>query len=195
MILDFEQLEKVKEAIGPEAANEFLKLQGAEREKERQKAKRRANKDFTQVYPAGWHRLQELITKDPSAARLYVFLAENMGADGAICASRVTLADALGCSERTITRHVKFLEAEQAIVTLKVGTANVYCLDPSEVWKSFNEAKHYAAFRTKTLVGKKENPFTKRRLATLIGKEPIVPVEGLDLEEDIDEKLRNGAER
>ena len=28
MILDFEQLEKVKEAIGPEAANEFLKLQG-----------------------------------------------------------------------------------------------------------------------------------------------------------------------
>lgn len=96
-----------------------------------------------------------------------------MGPDGTLCASRTTIAEALGIGERTVSRHVKTLEKSGAIVVLKVGTANVYCLNPAEVWKSFDNAKPYAAFRTKTLVGKTENPFVKRRLATLLnGRTP-----------------------
>ena len=83
-----------------------------------------------------------------------------------------TLAEALGIGERTV-RHVASLEKLGAIVVLKVGTANVYCLNPAEVWKSFANSKPYAAFTTKTLVGKTENPYVKRRLATLLnGKMP-----------------------
>ena len=61
----------------------------------------------------------------------------------------------------------------KSIIVLKMGTANVYCMDPAEVWKSYNNAKPYAAFNTRTLVSKSENPFVRRRLAVLLdGKEP-----------------------
>jgi hypothetical protein len=85
---------------------------------------------------------------------------------------------------RTVSRHIKTLEKLEAIIVLKLGTANVYCLDPREVWKSFDNAKPYAAFNTKTLVGKTENPYVKRRLATLLNGEAPEQKNWLD---DIDD--------
>jgi hypothetical protein len=41
-------------------------------------------------------------------------------------------------------------------------------LNPAEVWKSFDNAKPYAAFNTRTLVSKAENPWVKKRLAVLL---------------------------
>ena len=134
---------------------------------------RRENKGFAQVYPAGWDRLDRLIQQDPQTARLYAFIAREMGPDATLAASRTTLAEALGVSERTVSRYVKALEDMGAIVVLKMGTANVYALNPAEVWKSFDNAKPWAAFNTRTLVSKTENPFIKRRLTTLLnGKVP-----------------------
>lgn len=125
------------------------------------------------MYPAGWDRLDRLIQQDPQTARLYAFIAREMGPDATLAASRTTLAEALGVSERTVSRYVKALEDMGAIVVLKMGTANVYALNPAEVWKSFDNAKPWAAFNTRTLVSKTENPFIKRRLTTLLnGKVP-----------------------
>ena len=98
MILDLEQIKKIESAVGKEVADEFLHLQKTEKDKEKEQRKRRQNKDFTQVYPAGWYRIQSLLRKNPTAARVYVFLAENIGADGTVCASRKTLAEALDYS-------------------------------------------------------------------------------------------------
>ena len=67
-----------------------------------------------------------------------------------------------------MSRHVKSLEDLGAIIVLKNGTTNVYCLNPAEVWKSFDNAKPYAAFNTRTLVSKAENPWVKKRLAVLL---------------------------
>lgn len=125
------------------------------------------------MYQRGWERIDNLIQKDPQTARLYAFLAREMGPDATLAASRTTLAEALGVSERTVSRYVKTLEDLGAIVVLKMGTANVYALNPEEVWKSFDNAKPWAAFNTRTLVSKTENPFIKRRLTTLLnGKVP-----------------------
>lgn len=152
---------------------------------------RRGNKEFTQVYPSGWKRLRELMTQDRNAARLYAFFCEHIGPDGTLCISRPTLAEALDIGERTVSRHVKTLEKLEAVFILKMGSANVYCLDPNEVWKSFDTAKPYAAFNTKTLVGKKENPFTKKRLTTILnGKIP----EQTDMFENPEEALQVAAE-
>ena len=63
------------------------------------------------------------------------------------------------------------LQVNNAVVTHL--TATIEELNPAEVWKSFANSKPYAAFTTKTLVGKSENPYVKRRLATLLnGKQP-----------------------
>lgn len=170
---------------GQAAINEYYKDQRREGEEVAAQAARRRNKGFTQVYEDGWKRLQGLIREEPQAARLYAFFAQEMGPDGTLCVSRDTLAEILGIGTRTVSRHVKTLEKIEAIVVLKVGNANVYCLNPDEVWKSFDNAKPYAAFNTRTLVGKTENPFVKRRLATLLnGKIPEQPDMFKDIPED-----------
>lgn len=172
--LEAEQVRTLLFAVGGVAAVEAWEkaTDKGKEEGERQTA-RRANRDFTQVTPQGWDKLDEIVQKDPSAARLFAFFCKNMGPDGAVTASRSTLAEALNTTERTITRYVKALSELDALIVLKVGTANVYCLNPEQVWKSFNNAKPYAAFNTKTLVGKSENKTVKRRLAVVLkGRRP-----------------------
>lgn len=182
-MLTTEAITKIRTEQGDQAADQAIREDRKQAEEAKKQRARRENDNFTQVYPAGWQRLRELMRKDPNAAALYAFFAEQMGPDGTLCASRTTLAEALGVGERTVSRHVASLEKMGAIVVLKVGTANVYCLNPAEVWKSFANSKPYAAFSTKTLVGKSENPFVKRRLATLLnGKLP----EQADLFSDAD---------
>lgn len=152
------------------ATNQVAREQSSEEQREKNS---RQNRGFTQVYEEGWNRLESLMKSDANAARIYAFLAKNCGPDGTLCVSRQTLAEALEIGERTVSRHIKTLEKEAAIIVLKVGTANVYALNPAEVWKSFGNAKPFAAFNTRTLVGKTENPFVKRRLATLLnGQKP-----------------------
>lgn len=172
-MLKTHEVEQIRSEGGEAAVQEAIREDRKKSDEEKKQKARRENRDFTQVYPAGWQRLRELMKIDPSAANVYAFFAEQMGPDGTLCASRSTIAAALQIGERTVSRHVRTLEENGAIVVLKIGTANVYCLNPAEVWKSFDNAKPYAAFKTHTLVGKAENPFVKRRLATLLGgKEP-----------------------
>lgn len=183
------EMDKIRElrAVGGNAAvAEYFQQKAKEADKEKKQKGRRENGGFTQVYEAGWQRLQGLLRTEPALARLYAFFAEHMGPDGTVCVSRLTLSEALEISEKTISRHVKMLSDKGAITVLKIGNANVYCLDPREVWKSFDNAKPYAAFNTKTLVGKSENPFVKKRLATLLGGK--IP-EQIDLPFDDDEGL------
>ena len=188
-MLTTEAVNQIRETGGQHAVEQALREDRKKMDDEKKQKARRENRDFTQVYPAGWARIRELLQKDPSAANLYAFFAEQMGPDGTLCASRATIAEALEIGERTVSRHVKALEKYGAIVVLKVGTANVYCLNPAEVWKSFDNAKPYAAFKTRTLVGKTENPFVKRRLATLLGgKAP----EQEDLFNDADPEAKDG---
>lgn len=194
------EIEKIRElrAVGGDAAvAEYFLQKSKEQDSSQKQAARRQNGGFTQVYEAGWQRLQSLLTDRPELARIYAFFAEQMGPDGTISVSRQTMADIFNVSEKTVSRHTKALEEMGAIVILKLGNANVYCLDPSEVWKSFDNAKPYAAFRTRTLVGKTENPFVKRRLATLLNGE--VPeqknwLDEIDIEEDVEAAIQVAAE-
>lgn len=136
-------------------------------------AARRLNKDFTQVYPKGWRRLQALIRTNPALARVYAFLAEHIdGTCGAIVVTQEIMAAELGVHVRTIKRQTKALEDEGAIVRIKVGTGvYAYALDPEEIWKSWDDAKDLAAFRTRTLVKKsdRENGTVRRKLKTMVG--------------------------
>jgi DNA-binding transcriptional regulator YhcF (GntR family) len=159
-----------------------LNLEEASQERDREAALERArtsNRDFTQVYPKGWKRLQSLIRDNPQGARIYSFLAEHMDGDcGAVVVSQDVLAEALDVHERTIRRITKKLEDDGAIVRIKVGTGvYAYALDPSEVWRSWDDKKAHAAFTTKTLVRKadRENGQVRRKLKVMMG-EPELPL-------------------
>lgn len=147
--------------------------QDREREVQEEAAKR-ANRDFVQVYPKGWKRLQSLIRTNPSAARVYAFLAEHIdGICGAVVVSQDVIAKELDVSERTIRRLTQHLEDAGALARIKVGTGvYAYALDPSEVWKSWDGKKDLSAFVTKTLVLKsdKANGQVRRKLKVMMGE-------------------------
>jgi len=70
---------------------------------------------------------------------------------------------------RTIRRLVQVLEDEGAIVKIKLGAGSIcaYCLNPEEIWRSWNTQKKYAAFNTRTLAKKGDNDDVKQKLKVL----------------------------
>ena len=137
-------------------------------------AGRKGNRDFVQVYPKGWKRLQALIRTNPSAARVFAFLAEHVdGICGAVVVSQEVMAKELEVHERTIRRLTQQLEDAGAILRIKIGTGvYAYALDPSEIWRSWDEKKPMAAFVTKTLVLKSDraNGQVRRKLKVMMGE-------------------------
>jgi DNA-binding transcriptional ArsR family regulator len=154
-----------------ERLQRFMQLVSERLNEDREARETKKNKDFSQVYGKGFERITSLISKNPSAARLYVFLAEHIEpGTGAVVASQELLAEELGVTDRTIRRLSKVLEEEGAIIRIRLGAGSIYayCLDPDEVWKSWNTTKKYAAFNTKTLARQKDNGDIKRRLMVML---------------------------
>jgi hypothetical protein len=143
-----------------------LAAQGRSNE-EAEKEKRRANKNFVQVYPKGFKRLRALMDSYPLAAKVYAFLAEHIDESvGAVVVSQDLLAEEMSVTTRSIRTATAYLDEVGAVVRIKLGGSAIYayCLDPDEVWKTFDDAKEYAAFKTKTLARIRDNGDVKRKL-------------------------------
>lgn len=167
---------------------QVLDYRARERDRETARARqeeedRGSNRDFVQVYPNGWKRLQELMKGNVGAARLYAFLAENIDPQcGSVVVSQELMAEMLDVSKMTIRRHTKYLEVTGAVVRIRVGNGvYAYCLNPEEVWRSWDKQKKTAAFVTKTLVRKtdEENQSVRRKLSVILREQG-------SLQEDLD---------
>ena len=153
----------------------FIELIDERLEQEGEDHNEKKNKNFVQMYPKGFDRAIEIIEQYPLAARLYMFLAKHIEpGTGAIVASQQLLADELNISVRSVQRATKWLDENNVVLRIKLGAGSIYayCLDPDEVWKSWNTNKKYAAFNTKTLARHKDNGDVKRRFMVMLkGKE------------------------
>ena len=160
-----------------ERLQRFMQLVEERMQENEEIANKKKNKGFTQVYSSGFKRIAELFSKYPLAGRLYLFLAEHIEpGTGAIVVSQELLAEEMKVTTRTIRTATKWLEDNGAILRIKLGAGGIYayCLDPNEVWKSWNTSKKYAAFNTKTLARHKDNGDIKRRLMVMLkGEEPL----------------------
>ena len=149
----------------------FIQLVEERLNQEKENHNEKKNKNFVQMYPKGFDRAIEIIEKYPLAARLYMFLAKHIEpGTGAIVASQQLLADELNISIRSVQRATKWLDENNVVLRVKLGAGSIYayCLDPSEVWKSWNTNKKYAVFNTKTLARQKDNGDIKRRLTVML---------------------------
>jgi Helix-turn-helix domain len=159
-----------------ERLQRFMQLVEERMQENEKAAKRKKNKGFTQVYSSGFKRIAELFSKYPLAGRLYLFLAEHIEpGTGAVVASQELLAEEMEVTTRTIRTATKWLEDNGALLRVRLGAGSIYayCLDPSEVWKSWDTSKKYAAFNTKTLARQKDNGDIKRRLMVMLkGNDP-----------------------
>lgn len=171
-------MNQISVATAEQRLARFLEIIEERQIEAEQSAESKKNKNFVQFYSNGFERIKSLIdAKQPTALKLYMFLAEHMeSGTGAVVASQQLLADELEVSVRTIKTVSKYLEDIGAIVRIRLGAGTVYayCLDPSEVWRSWDTTKKYAAFNTKTLARQKDNGDIKRRLMVMLkGKEPL----------------------
>ena len=67
------------------------------------------NRDFVQVYPLGWRRLQYLMKHRPKA---YLRAGGTHGCvHGAVIVSQIVLAEMLGIAEITVRRETKWIRA------------------------------------------------------------------------------------
>ncbi|AUR96858.1 replication protein [Vibrio phage 1.233.A._10N.261.51.E6] len=128
------------------------------------------NKDFTQVYAKGFDTLSELVTKNNSAARLYMFLAQNLDeSTGCVAADQQVIAEHLGYSVRSVQRAIKYLEENGHLVRVPIGgNLTAYALDPHEVWKGYDNAKPYAVFRTHVIT--KRSDLVAKKLKVMMKK-------------------------
>lgn len=159
-----------------ERLKRFMELVTNRLDEDKQNQDRKKNKNFIQMYPKGFDRAIAIIEEYPLAAKLYMFLAKHIEpGTGAVVASQNLLASELNVSVRSIQRATKWLDENNIVLKIKLGAGSVYayCLDPDEVWKSWNTNKKYAAFNTKTLAYEKDNGDIKRRLMIMIENKKI----------------------
>lgn len=126
-----------------------------------------SKKRFAQVYPRGWQTIRS-IGENPTALKVYTFIAEHCDHLNALVCSIDVLAEEFSVSERTIRRALKWLEEGRYLVIAKVGTANAYILDPKDIWKNYDRYKGYCAFHANTLASKSHNRLLKTRLTHMI---------------------------
>lgn len=154
-----------------ERLQRFIQLVNERLNEDKENENRKKNKNFIQMYPKGFDRVIGIIGEYPLAAKVYMFLAKHIEpGTGAVVASQQLLADELNISVRSIQRATKWLDENNVVLRIKLGAGSIYayCLDPDEVWKSWNTTKKYAAFNTKTLAREKDNGNIKRRLKVLL---------------------------
>lgn len=130
---------------------------------------------FTKVYPAGWQRMRRLVRLKggPTVTALWMLLAEHCDRQNAIVVSQETLAEELGVHRISVWRAIEFLKNTGVIAVLKMGSANVYVLDPDLVWKDAEQHKRFCAFGAKVLAGFTENDGLKAKLDEATGQQTL----------------------
>lgn len=126
---------------------------------------------FTKVYDKGWDTIASL-AENAMAVRVYAFLAKHAGHDNAVVCPIEVLAEELNCHPRTIMRATKWLEQQRRLVIVKVGTANAYVLDPTDLWKTYEDHKRFCSFGARTLASKAQNKTLKKRLTHMLEGQP-----------------------
>lgn len=88
----------------------------------------RLNKDFMM-------NIAKLGSEKPTAFKVFMFISQNMDANNALCVSMKALGEALGFSRTTLSRTVKYLKENEWLYIRKLGTLNVYIINPEIIWK------------------------------------------------------------
>lgn len=143
-----------------EAVDEAFKEK--QRRDEADEAKK--NEAFAMIFKKGWARINKLSKGNPTAFRVWTFLAEHCAPNGTLICGQNDMAEAIGVTTRTIRTAIKLLEDQNAIFIIREAAGIIYCLDPSEVWKMAADQKNMSPFRTQAIFSEKSKSVMRRRL-------------------------------
>jgi hypothetical protein len=153
--------------LPPEAVAEVVKLG------EKKKAGRPLQ-GWTQTDVIAHDQMWRLGVQSPMALPLLHYMISHMVRKTTIfVASAKTLANELGCSDRTIQQAVKVLKNYNFLQVLKSGNANVYVINSQVAWRGSRGMRH-ATFDATIHVSEVEQESTVEQLEEEAAK--LIPV-------------------
>jgi hypothetical protein len=110
----------------------------------------------------------QLAMKNPVANSIFEFFVSEMDNTNAICVSMATLEEIFGMKRNALSKHIKYLEANNFISIFKVGNMNAYAVNAyvvwtqgdANIWKAKFSATMYLNYDEQTPKVKRE--FSKR---------------------------------
>ncbi|QBY45932.1 replication/maintenance protein RepL (plasmid) [Arsenophonus nasoniae] len=129
----------------------------------------RKNKDlFIQFSEKNIGAVREIFKKNTVSGDIFLFLTEFMNKNNAVVCSHRVLEEVTGKKRTTVSLAIKCLKDNGFITILKMGTSNVYVLNPHVVWRAWRTNKAYCKFEGPILLSKSENEkITKEMLRSI----------------------------
>ena len=137
---------------------------------------------FAKVYDRGWDTIASL-AGNAMAIKVYTFLAKHCDHLNALVCPVEEMMEEFRCSKSTVLRATIYLEENNHLVIVKVGTANAYVLDPTDLFKNYDQYRGMVQFNATTLASKKQNRGLKRRLTHFMGQGDLFDPETGELSE------------
>lgn len=114
---------------------------------------------WLQIEKATAGKLQKLAIKSPTAMGTLMFMVNHMSRTNALVVSQQVIADELGVSRRSVNGAIAYLEKQNFIETVKVGTGVVYRVNTRVAWQGVRGAR-FAHFTADILAAEKEQEST-----------------------------------
>lgn len=125
----------------------------------------RGNVDFTMLYNKNIDAIRELGKENANALSLFLFLIQQMDQENTLIVSMTTLSEIFNVSRVTIDKRVRVLKEHNFINVYKSGNTNVYAINAEIAWKTWENKREYAQFRSSVLISKSEQSTQKKRTA------------------------------
>ena len=113
------------------------------------------NKNFVQVKRDGMPELRWLMLKSATASAILNFITEHMDYNNSLCCSQEVFMDYFSISRATVARAIKLLRETGFIYVYKIGTSNVYVVNPEIYWSSYGDREQFCKFEGVMLANKK----------------------------------------
>lgn len=133
-----------------------LKAQEQVEQEELKKQKKSPFSSFYQINKKHSENLMWLVSANPNAYRILLFLLDHMDKYNAVMCSYVVIQEALNMSRATASRAVKLLKERGFIAILKSGTSNVYVVNNDLAWNSWGNNVQYCEFPANVIISATE---------------------------------------
>lgn len=132
------------------------------------------NAGFVQFYEDNLPLLSEMISENPTALKIFLWLVKHMDGFGSLVASQIAICEALNIHRNTVSKSISYLRDKKVIAVLKSGTTNVYAVNEQIAWKEKANLKKFAHFSAKVyLVSSEQDEDYQRSMFAHAVKKPV----------------------
>lgn len=143
-----------------------LKEQDKSEKEEQKKAHKSPFANFYQVNRDNSEYLSSCLRENPKALAILFFIFDHMDKYNALICSYKVFQEALGMSQATVARSIKYLKEHGFLHVYKSGTSNVYVANNDLVWNSWGNNTKYCEFPTNLILSRSEQDDTSANFKT-----------------------------